>query len=294
MRVKIAAGISAALFLLAGGGAVGQTHKAGPEGDPSGAQREQVWWVPMQDSGKTLYLETTVYRPQGAGPFPLVIINHGSPREARVRRDKARIRFFEQSRWFVYQGYAVVIPMRRGYGGSDGKWAESYGTCNNPNYVRGGLSTAADIGAVIRYFKQQSFVDRNRLLLVGHSAGGFGSIAFASRNPAGVIGVVNFAGGRGSIDTNTVCTEQRLIEAMGHFGQTARIPSIWLYAENDLKMFPKLAHRMFDAYREGGAPADFFETRSFRHDGHTTFSDWDGSGIWIPLVSNFMAGLPAR
>jgi hypothetical protein len=60
------------------------------------------------------------------------------------------------------------------------------------------------------------------VLLVGVSAGGFGSIASASLAPAGLVAVVNFAGGRGSVSAGVVCKPDELVEAYGDFGKTVR------------------------------------------------------------------------
>ncbi|MBV8623716.1 MAG: hypothetical protein JO174_09540 [Herbaspirillum sp.] len=42
------------------------------------AVHEQVIVIPNQ--GDTLQLETTIFRPSGKGPFPVMIINHGKAR----------------------------------------------------------------------------------------------------------------------------------------------------------------------------------------------------------------------
>jgi dienelactone hydrolase len=278
-------------LMLSAPDTLAQGKKAGPVADPTGPIREQVWWVPMappRDRNQTLFLETTVYRPPGAGPFPLVVLNHGSPRDAEARRTSPRTRYFEQSQWFVQQGFAVVLPMRRGYANSDGDWAEGYGGCAKADYFNGGFSTANDIGEVMRYFRGQSFVDGKRIVLVGQSAGGWGVLAAASRNPDGVLGVVNFAGGRGSTGTNTVCGEHKLVEAAAQFGKSARIPALWLYAENDLYFGPQLSKQMFEAYTKAGAPAEYVQMQPYGRDGHGTFATWDASNRWVPPVREFL------
>lgn len=182
--------------------------------------------------------------------------------------------------------------MRRGYANSEGDYAESSGACNAPDYWNSGLTEANDIGAVLKYFSTQKFVDSRHMLLVGQSAGGFGAIATASRNPPGVVGIINFAGGRGSQGPNEVCTEDQLVEAMGRFGKSARIPSIWLYAENDLYFRPELSRRMFAAYKAAGGVGEYVLMPPYEGDGHTTFPSWDGSGHWIPAATKFLNGLP--
>ena len=46
---------------------------------------------------------------------------------------------------FARRGWAAAIVMRRGYGGSDGGWAETFGPCDNPNYIAAGKAGAADL-----------------------------------------------------------------------------------------------------------------------------------------------------
>ncbi|HEX8883324.1 MAG TPA: CocE/NonD family hydrolase, partial [Noviherbaspirillum sp.] len=71
---------------------------------------EQVVMVPTSN-GTTL--ETTVFRPPGAGPFPLLVMNHGKqPGDPRLQ---PRDRFYYMSREFVRRGYAVMVPMRQGF-----------------------------------------------------------------------------------------------------------------------------------------------------------------------------------
>src|SRR5205823_3734544 len=98
---------------------------------------------------------------------------------------------------FVRWGFVVLSPLRRGYGKTGGDWQEGYGSCGSPHYVDAGLETAKDIAAAVGYLRKRPGVDPDRLMLVGQSAGGWGSLAAASRGDLPIRGVVNFAGGRG-------------------------------------------------------------------------------------------------
>lgn len=252
---------------------------------------EQVLYIPMElprERGVVVELETTVYRPDRPGPFPLVMISHGSPRNPADRKSEPRKRYPKQAEWFVDRGFAVAIPMRRGYANSGGRYAEGY-ACDDPDYRTAGLSTANDIRAALSWLREQPWIDPDRIVLLGQSAGGFGSLAAASRNPPGVIGVINIAGGRGSQRAGEVCGADRLVEAIGGFGRTARVPSLWLYAANDGYFGPDLAQRMYDAYRAGGAPAEFVQMRAYGRDGHEIFRNDDASDYWTPAVERFLA-----
>jgi dienelactone hydrolase len=155
-----------ALLLATAFAALAQT--AGPQGAPRGPLNEQIHLIPFD--GRVL-LHTIVFRPDGDRPVPLVIINHGSPRSA-ADRPGLTARFAFASEWFVRRGFAVAVPTRRGYGQTGGGWAEDSGSCNSPDYFSAGRATAADIRAALVYMREQPFVDRERVVLVGQSAAG--------------------------------------------------------------------------------------------------------------------------
>jgi dienelactone hydrolase len=77
---------------------------------------------------------------------------------------------------------------------------------------------------VLAYPQDQPFVARERVVLVGQSAGGWASLALAARQPQGVRGVLNFAGGRGSPSPGVVCAPEAL--AAARFGARTRLPSL--------------------------------------------------------------------
>ena len=92
--------------------------------------------------------------------------------------------FASASNWLLQRGYMVALPLRRGYGETGGPWVENYGTCSNPDYYRAGLTSADDIQGAIGFFRGRSEVQRDRILLIGISAGGWGSIAAAKSKSA--------------------------------------------------------------------------------------------------------------
>ena len=86
--------------------------------------------------------------------------------------------------------------------------------------MRAGLATSHDILAASAYLAGQGFVDLNRVVMIGQSAGGLGSVAADSRNPPGVVGFVYFSGGRGSLSSGSNCSPKHLVDTTGHFGGT--------------------------------------------------------------------------
>jgi dienelactone hydrolase len=261
---------------------------AGPAATEATAAQEMVGVM----GADGVMLRTRVLRPQGAGPFPLAIVSHGSPASPARRPSMEVPTFPDVSSWLVQRGYMVALPLRRGYGQTGGAWRESYGSCSDPDYYRAGLATAEDIEAAAGFFRARAEVARERVLLVGYSAGGWGSLALASRNPPGLTAVLNFAGGRGGGHPRVGnCTPQRLVAAAARYGATARIPSLWLYAANDSFFGPELSRRMFDAFVGAGGRAEYVALPAFGSDGHRLLAAAGGRALWQPPAEKFLAAL---
>jgi dienelactone hydrolase len=257
---------------------------------PSVPLNEHLMRVPMTISRpggiQSLTLEATLYRPAGPGPFPLVILSHGTSRNPKQRAGR-RLRYDAQSWEFVSMGFAVIIPMRRGYGHSEGEYAEIEGPCDCSNFYQAGEESAKDLRATVDYAKTLPFIDTNRMVLVGHSSGGLASLILASQGLPGVRGVVNFAGGRGS-KRGMNCSPDRLIDACAQAGRTTRTPTLWIYTENDTYFPPRLAWEMCEAFHQDGGPAQFVMLPPFAEEGHYLFTDVRGLARWTPVVNRFL------
>lgn len=244
--------------------------------------------LPVQIGGHSLNLEVRIFRPEGDGPFPLVVINHGTPNNVSQAL-AMKLGFTRPALWFAQNGFLVVVAMRPGFGHSDGPYMEASEECINRDYVKDGRQTATVESAIVASASRLTDADRRRIIVVGHSAGGFGAFALADDPPPGVVGIISFAGGRGGDDNETICGgKARLIEATRALGKGNRLPQLWLYSENDHFFPPTLGRRLFDAYKEGSAePMTFAELPSFGKDGHNAF---DGANplIWAGAVSSFL------
>lgn len=261
---------------------------------PLAAQdREQVVRIPGP-GGSTLI--ATVTRPPGEARSPLVVINHGSPADGSQRAKMERPRYSALSSFFLSRGYVVALPLRRGYGESGGDWAEGYGSCELAEYFNAGLQGAADIQATLDFMRAQPYVAPDRTIVVGQSAGGWATVALSSRNPAGVAGMISFAGGRGGHQKLAGggvgnCAPRSLVDAAAKYGATARVPMLWIYAENDSFFEPSLAKRMVEAYDGAGGKATYRLVGAFGRDGHSLAGSSNGSSVRLPLVDSFLAGL---
>jgi dienelactone hydrolase len=262
--------------------------RPGPLAPPQGRWREQTHLLPV---GNRL-IQMRLCRPEGDAPAPLVLINHGSPTQAFERRGMAAPRCeSEPVQWFLARGFAVGAPLRRGYGNLGGDWVESAGPCNAVDYAQAGLRSAQDIGAALAYARGLPAVDASKpAVVLGQSAGGWGTLALASQNPPGVGAYINMAGGRGGWQNgpNTNCRPDLLARDAGRFGATARTPSLWIYTENDSFFRPAIAAEMHEAFVAAGAPATLHQLPPYRQDGHGLFFGQNGSATWGPLVEAFL------
>jgi len=298
-RIRIAA---LACLLCLAWAALAQTdhwaaaeRKAGPAAVINASLGEEAWFVPggPDADGRPALLKARIFKPSGNGPFKLAIISHGSPPSAAARPAMAVPRYISASTWLLERGYMVVMPLRRGYG-DNSPWAEHYGTCNGADYARAGNATADDMLATARYLATQPVVRPERILLVGVSAGGWGVVAAASRNPEGVFATINFSGGRGGhqgkyADEN--CAPGNLVKAAGVFGSRARVPSLWLYAKNDTFFDGDLSGRMFEAYKSAGGNVEYVLFPDFKKEGHNIFGDADGKRLWGQPADAFLQRL---
>jgi dienelactone hydrolase len=240
--------------------------------------------IPMASAGPS-GLQALLVRPNAPGRFPLALINHGSPRSAGERREMTPLALLPQALEFARRGWAALVLMRRGYGGSGGGWAETYGSCDDPHFLAAAAAAVADQRAAIAYSSTRPDIDAARIISVGVSAGGYATVALTADAPRGLVAGINFAGGRGSMAE--VCRKERLVEAFRAFGRKSRVPMLWIYAENDHIFGPALARQFKDAFAAGGGNVELVATPPFGADGHLLFSR---SGIpqWTPLVDEFL------
>jgi dienelactone hydrolase len=241
-----------------------------------------------------------VVHPASKGPFPLLIMNHGVAVDPKERSFFPLIEFREAAFWFARRGYLVVAPAGPGYGGVGldipergihGVFFQKIGKCSNPNFRDAGLAVAGiDLGT-IKYLSGRNDVMADNVIVVGQSAGGWGSIALANQNPPNVRAVIVFAAGRsGRVDgkPNNNCNPDRLVAATAEFGRTARLPMLWIYTENDTYFGPDLSRRMHKAFVGAGGDAEYHLLGPFGHEGHSLIDAPEGVAIWSPLVSRFL------
>ena len=260
-----------------------QPAQANGELDPR--LNEQVIQIPLADGKK---LVATVFKPDGKGPFPLVVINHG--KSLGDPKKQPRYRPFSAATVFVSRGYAVIAPMREGFGESDGKF--SLGDCST---LKDGYRQARSIKHTLDHIRKQPWADTSRILLAGQSHGGLASVAFLAAYPEyeGIKGAINFSGG---LRARACAWQQEMEEAFADYGKKAKRPSLWFYAENDSFFSQELVQASYRAYTSAGGQATLVEPGPFKKDGHQLFGDPQGVSIWWPPTQRFLEtfGLPTK
>jgi dienelactone hydrolase len=243
--------------------------------------------IPMAAAGAR-GLEALLVRPNGPGKFPLVLLSHGTPCDPKIRTSRTPWAMYPQAVEFVRRGWAAVVVMRRGYGGSGGPYVERTGSCSNPDYTTSGKISASDLRAAIVALVRRPDIDGTRILAVGQSAGGLATVALTADAPPGLVAAISFAGGRGSPHDFELCREDRLVAAFRTFGKTSRVPMLWVYSENDHFFGPAVAAKLYDAFEAAGGNAEFIKAAPFGKDGHRLFS-LAGIPIWTGYVDAFLA-----
>lgn len=243
---------------------------------------EKVIEIPSAD-GDSVMLQATLDLPDGSGPFPLVVMNHGA-NGSMPPQDQPRYHLTFSAYYFLSRGYAVVLPMMRGYAGSQGH-LKHYGC----DYAATGISDAQDIKAVVDYMKTQPSIDGSRIVVAGQSFGGWNTLALGTMDVPGVRGLVSFAGGMDESDC--LLSSRALINAAGELGAHNKLPSIWFFGDND-KVFSKDTwHAMHERYVSAGGSAELVAYGAFGQDAHNMLGSAEALPLWVPRLDAFLARL---
>jgi carboxymethylenebutenolidase len=232
-----------------------------------------------------LTLTGVLWRPEGEGPFPAVLFNHGSGEDYSDQ-------IAALGPVFTEHGYVLFWPYRRGHGLSADQ-ADWVGNQLDAAEEQGGVEMwsevmtellqgphLADQLAALDWLLAQPVVDNERVYVAGNSFGGI-QTALISAETDRIRAAVDFAGA-----ALTWARSPDLREAMTEAVVNARMPVMFVQAENDADTSPsrELAAAMQAAnkpHRMHVFPA-FGETSS---DGHSF--GYFGAAIWAETVFTF-------
>jgi dienelactone hydrolase len=158
-----------------------------------------------------------------------------------------------------------------------------------------GYTQAEDIKDTLEYARAQKWVDTDHIVVAGQSYGGLATMALGTEDLPGVRGLINFAGGLRD-DSNGCGWRSALVSAFAEYGSQNKLPSLWMYGQNDSLFSPELVARMHDAFEQAGGRAQLVEYAPFKRDSHGMLASRDGQKVWLADTMKFLGriGMPTK
>lgn len=199
-------------------------------------------------SGK-LQLKAFLWKPNGPGPFPTVLFNHGSggadaDHTAGLPMTEAAEKL---APLFLKHGYAFLYLFRRGQGLSADQGpfmqdilqreetAKGKEARQHLQFVLATTDHLDDVIAGLKFLKTTSGIDPKRIAIVGHSFGGQLTLLAAERDHA-IAAAVTMSAAAGSWERSPELRE-RLLTAV----DKATAPIMLIQAANDYSTAPSYA-----------------------------------------------------
>jgi dienelactone hydrolase len=241
---------------------------------------------------ETRNIPVIIFRPAGDGPFPLMVVNHGRAVTAK-RAAQGLYRPEALARYLVGKGFVVMVPTRIGYAETYGDFdPETSGSCSSPRIEPMSIAASDQVLATVEFAKTRPYVDATRWLVGGISVGGLTSVATVGRNPPGLVGGINFAGGTGGnpeLNPGRPCSPQAITNYWGSLAKSAKVPMLWLYWQNDKYWGEEIPKKWHQAWVDGGGHAEMTTFPPSGDDGHSGLAtDMDH---WLPVVDAFLVQL---
>src|SRR5262249_4807299 len=125
--------------------------------------------IPVEAPGVT-FMTAGVFLPSGDGPFPVVVYSHG---RSGTELERAYTKIPDERshiRYWLRKGFAVIAPIRPGYGETGGVDREDsgvrldmFGNCwGYPKFDDAAAAAASALRATIAWAREQPWADANR------------------------------------------------------------------------------------------------------------------------------------
>ena len=232
-------------------------------------------------------LQGVLYKPEGTGPFPAVVYNHGSA--AGMLSSEA---FEAIGPVYVGRGWVFFAPYRRGQGlsASAGPYIrDEINAAAKSSGIRAAAATMVrlletdhldDQLAALAWLRKQSFVQPDRIAVAGNSFGGVEAVLGAER--AQYCAAIDAAGG-----AESWALAPELQALMIRAVRGSQTPIFFFQAENDHDLSP--SRTLSKIMKEAGKPFELKFYPPFGNspqDGHSF--TWLGSFTWADDVFLFL------
>ena len=233
--------------------------------------------VVFPSSGRDLH--GFLWKPDGPGPFPAILWNHGSEKLPGSQPVLAK--------FYTEHAYVFFVPHRRGQGRSPGEYIQELVAQAPPSerarrMVELQQTEVEDVIAALNFLNSQPFVDSRRIAISGCSYGGIQTLLAGERDLS-VKALIPFAPGAMSWDQNKPL-QDRLERAV----DLARAPVFLIQAENDYNLAPSNV-----LTREANKKNKVFQSKIYppfgksHQDGHWGFCS-TATQVWGNDVLNFL------
>jgi len=214
-----------------------------------------------------------LYVPEGNGPFPAVLWNHGSEKRPGWQPELAA--------FYNAHGFVFFLPHRRGQGRSPGAYIMDE-IHRGANAEEAHEDANRDVVAALNWLKTQPQVDARRIVVSGCSFGGIQTLLTASKG-LGVRAFIAFAPAAQSWGNGAV--DQMLEDAV----RQAKAPVFILQAKNDYSTEPaEVLGKIAKAH--GGRSRIYPAFGRTAQQGHWDFATTRaGMAIWQQDVLEFIA-----
>jgi len=189
-------------------------------------------------------LHAMVWRPQGSGPFPAILLNQGS---GSSREQLERLGPYERNAEtlgpaFSRHGYVFLYLFRHGVGASSDQGPNPFDLMNKESNEHGQEARNTlqlrllenrdmdDALSGLKYLRTLPYVDARDVGAVGHSFGGSLTVLLAEREP-NLRAIIVFSGAAYSFDRSPAL-RARLLTAIDRIA----VPVFFIHAENDYSL----------------------------------------------------------
>jgi dienelactone hydrolase len=206
---------------------------------------------PKEELGTFTNISNTIFKPEGQGPFPAVVLVHtcGGIKDSHIRT---------HAKEMLEEGYVILVQ-------------DSFNPRGSPDCGLGNrkalpaLIAASDGYAALAHLSKLPFVDAKRIYQVGYSWGAFGATLLASSNLADNLGVS--ARFRATVANYSTC---KFLGRDFLLTSTDR-PVLMLMGEKDAETPPASCFPLLQELKDSGKPVSWHVFPGTTH-------GWDKTG----------------